>query len=172
MSSFEPAVEVVLSEEGLYSKSPSDPGGETKYGITLKTYLRAQELFPQFRNTALKDLTVDGATFIYQKMFWDIYPYSEIDNQMIANKLFSLAINMGEHEATICLQRALNSINHIKIQVDGEIGSLTISAVNASDSTALLNALRYEAELAYKAIVIAKPELQKDLHGLLNRADA
>src|SRR5690606_28008981 len=35
---FRRAVEVVLKHEGGYVNNPSDPGGETKYGISKRSY--------------------------------------------------------------------------------------------------------------------------------------
>lgn len=38
MSDFDKAFEIVIGHEGGYVNNPKDPGGETKYGISKRTY--------------------------------------------------------------------------------------------------------------------------------------
>ena len=57
---FEKAVNFVLKWEGGYSNTPNDPGGETKYGISKRSY----------PDVDIKNLTLEQAKEIYRRDFW------------------------------------------------------------------------------------------------------
>lgn len=57
---FKKALDFVLRWEGEYSNNPSDPGGETKYGISKKAY----------PGLDVSSLTLEKATEIYQRDYW------------------------------------------------------------------------------------------------------
>jgi lysozyme family protein len=84
MSSFDDAFDAVIGVEGGYVNDPADPGGETKYGITKRSY----------PNLDIANLTLDEAKAIYQRDYWnplslDTEPYS------VALLLFDAAVNQG-----------------------------------------------------------------------------
>lgn len=58
---FELAVEGVLKSEGGYVHDPDDPGGETKYGISKRSY----------PDLDIPSLSVEDAKRIYKKDYWD-----------------------------------------------------------------------------------------------------
>lgn len=62
-SIFDQAVAFVLAEkiEGGYVNDPRDPGGETKFGISKRSYPRED----------IKALTRDRAITIYKRDYWD-----------------------------------------------------------------------------------------------------
>src|SRR5207244_1797640 len=95
---FERAVARVLGDEGGYADNPSDPGGETKFGISKREY-------PQLDIAAL---TRADAIAIYYRDWWQRYRYSELPGP-IAAKVFDLAVNIGPAHAVRCLQRALRA---------------------------------------------------------------
>lgn len=55
MSDFDKAFEIVVGHEGGYTDHPSDPGGETKFGISKRSY----------PNENIKGLTLERAKQIY-----------------------------------------------------------------------------------------------------------
>lgn len=57
---FQRCVVFVLEKEGGYVNHASDPGGETKYGITKRSY-------PHLN---IKDLTIEQAKRIYYNDYW------------------------------------------------------------------------------------------------------
>ncbi len=57
---FEKAIEFVLSWEGGYVNDPRDPGGETNYGISKRS----------FPSLDIKNLTRDQAKQIYFEKYW------------------------------------------------------------------------------------------------------
>jgi lysozyme family protein len=117
---FKKAVQQILKWEAGYVNDPADPGGETKYGISKRSY-------PALN---IRDLTQDAAEKIYFADYWtkckcDKMPYS------IALLVFDTAVNMGTGAAVKMLQQALN------INPDGIPGSETISTVAKMDEQSL-----------------------------------
>lgn len=158
---FEKAVSKVLKNEGGYVNDPKDSGGETKYGISKKSY----------PNLDIRNLTVDGAKCIYYRDFWEPQKYNDFKSDEIAGKLFDLAVNMGTRKANELLQRALRAVGN-PVKEDGIVGPITLTAVNNSDEAALLAALRSEAAGYYRSIVMKNASQQKFIKGWLNRAYA
>lgn len=151
MADFNFAITIVIRNEGGYVNNPADPGGETKYGISKRSY----------PSVDIKNLTVDQAEDIYRRDFWI---FGGIVEQSIANKLFDMYVN-EKHSAIHVLQSVLG------IAADGVYGKMTEAAVNAvKDVTNFLS--NYRAALAqhYRDIVQAKPSYAVFLNGWLRRA--
>lgn len=156
---FETAVEFVLNHEGKYVNDVDDDGGETKYGISKRSY----------PNLDIKNLSIQKAKKIYRKDFWEGQNYKKIKNDDLAVKIFDLSVNVGPKRANKLIQRALRAVN-IKVQEDGVLDDIIICLINESDSTDLLAALKSEAACYYRTIVNTKPKRAKFLNGWLNRA--
>lgn len=155
------AIEVVLKHEGGYVNHPSDPGGETKYGITKRTY-------PEID---IKSLTKERAVEIYHRDWWVKYRYDQIDSVSVATKVFDLAVNMGPANGHRILQRSSNFLG-AKLTVDGVLGPLTFGAVNSLDPEKLHKVMRYKAAEYYFALAKRRVESRAFLMGWLNRAYA
>ncbi len=80
---FEKIIAFVLEEEGGYVNHPSDPGGETKYGISKRSY----------PTTDIKNLTVQDAMEIYRRDYWK--DRWEALGFPLAACMLDTAINMG-----------------------------------------------------------------------------
>lgn len=96
MITFEVAVNRVLDHEGGYSFNPHDPGGETKYGISKRSY----------PNVDIKNLTLDQAKEIYLRDFWE--PCAKGLHPALMFQVFDAAVNHGIGNAIRMLQRAVN----------------------------------------------------------------
>ena len=121
MTSFEKAVDFVLSFEGGYSNDPRDSGGETNFGISKRSY----------PNEDIKAMTRERAIEIYRKDYWEVAGCDKLPGP-IAFVLFDGAVNQGPPKAIRLLQAALG------VQQDGVIGPQTIqSAGNAGAKTVL-----------------------------------
>ena len=106
--------------------TPSDPGGETAYGITKKTAVAAGYI------GNMKDLTVDKACEIYKQLYWDKIKGDDINFQCVASELFDTAVNCGIKRAVTFLQKAYNKlVKGSPLTEDGLIGPKTIAAVNS-----------------------------------------
>jgi lysozyme family protein len=112
MSTFERAMDFVLEWEGGYVNHPSDPGGETNYGISKKSY----------PDVDIKNLRKDQAMNIYRKYYWYEIRGDELPSA-IAIAVMDYAVNSGVKRASRALQ------NLVHAEVDGQIGPLTIKQV-------------------------------------------
>jgi lysozyme family protein len=119
----------LLAVEGGYSNDPSDPGGETKYGITARVAREAGY------TGEMKDLTKEQA----QEIYTDLYIMAPGFNRMIdyspalAHKLIDAGVNVGTARAAIWFQQALNAYsnkgrNYPRVSEDGVLGNRSIEA--------------------------------------------
>jgi lysozyme family protein len=151
MAEFELAITATLKNEGGYVDNPSDPGGETNFGISKRSY----------PDVDIKNLTEEEASAIYLRDFWK---FDGIDNQMLANKVFDMSVNMG-HYAIRILQRLLSGL-----AVDGEYGADTEKEINAANGFLLLIRYQKALEQHYRDIATKDPAEEKFLADWLRRA--
>lgn len=153
------AVEVVLQHEGGYVNDPLDPGGETKWGISRRSY-------PELD---IANLTREDAIAIYCRDWWQRYGYDRLQDEAVATKLLDMAVNMGPATAHRLLQEAVVFLGY-PVAVDGIIGPQTIGAANKADPKRLLQVLRWMAAHHYYRIAAQRPQLREFLIGWLRRA--
>lgn len=153
------AVEVVLAHEGGYVNDPRDPGGETKYGISKRSYPHLD----------IANLTREDAIAIYYRDWWQRYGYGRLQDEAIATKLLDMAVNMGPATAHRLLQEVLVFLGY-DIAVDGIIGPQTVGATNKADPKRLLQLLRWRAAEHYYRIAAQRTQSQAFLMGWLKRA--
>jgi len=154
MADFNQAIEKTLVNEGGYVDDPSDAGGETKFGISKRSY----------PDVDIKNLTVDDAKAIYKKDYWDKLKADEIASQKVAFELFDTAVNMGVKTASKLMQGCSGAY------VDGIIGSQSLESINNIDEELLL--LRFRLARVSRYIYLAKkrPANKKFLFAWINRA--
>ena len=135
--------------EGGYVNDPSDSGGETNHGITIRV---ARENGYTGR---MIDMSPRQAEDIAKNAYWDVMRLDDIArlSSSLAHEIFDTGFNMGQGRASKFLQRSLNVFNsrgrhYPDIIVDGQIGSGTLSALKAllrrrgrSAETVMLNAM-------------------------------
>ena len=160
MSKFNHAIQVVLKHEGGYVNHPNDPGGETNFGISKRSYPKLD----------IKNLTEEKAIQIYKKDWWDRFRYDRIDDVHIATKVFDLAVNKGPRKAHKLLQKAINLVEKESLVTDGIIGPKTLSALNNGNKDAILKGLKFFAAEYYYRIVSKRSSFRTFLLGWLNRA--
>lgn len=156
---FESLIGMVLAHEGGYVNDPVDPGGETKYGISKRSY-------PQLD---IRALTIDQAKDIYYRDWWKPLRCSAIQNDQIAQKHLDTCVNMGPRPGVRILQRALREAGQ-SVAIDGVIGPQTIGAANQADPEALLNAMRRLQADHYEALMRRDPERERFRRGWMKRA--
>ena len=157
---FEYAVNLALAHEGGYVNDQDDMGGETKYGISKRSY----------PDIDIASLTIEQAKAIYRRDFWEKHRYNKIINITLAAKIFNIAINIGPRRANRLLQRALAATGKRNIIEDGILGIVSLTAVNSVDPLALIEAFKLETANYYKAIVVVRKDQSKFLKGWLDRA--
>lgn len=112
---FDQAFDRLLGHEGGYSRHPSDPGGETMWGVTHKValqegYVGDMHIMPR-----------DFAKKVYRKRYWDAVQADELPG-VLRYTVFDAAVNSGVKQAVQWLQRALD------VGDDGVIGPMTLKA--------------------------------------------
>lgn len=158
---FSRAIEVILKNEGGYINDPKDLGGETKFGISKRSYPHLD----------IKNLTREQAIQIYRQDWWQRYNYENIKDEQLAIKVFDFAINMGAIPAHRLLQESVNFISGRNLDVDGIIGPLSLNAINQfPDQKRLLSTLQFHAARYYHSLVVVRPANGEFLVGWLNRA--
>lgn len=78
----------ILEVEGGYSNDPKDAGGETKFGISKRSY----------PNLDIKNLTIEKAMEIYRKNYWEPLNLDKY-SLPVSLVIFDTAINMGRETA-------------------------------------------------------------------------
>lgn len=129
-SKIDDAINNTIGKEGRYSNHPSDPGGETMWGIT-KDVARANGYYG-----AMKDMPRKTAFDIYAAEYFikpQFHKVLEI-NETIAEELFDTGVNQGSKVPCFYLQRALNALNvkgtmYPDLRVDGSIGPVTLKSL-------------------------------------------
>lgn len=160
MALFSRAVDKVLLLEGGYVNHPDDPGGETKFGITKRTY----------PDLDIKTLTREQAIEIYRRDFWNPL-YAEIVDQDLADELLETTVVMGVGDGVKCLQRAINRSGGL-VTVDGAFGPQTLDIVNRTPAKALLDEFRTEQIIRAVKLAEARPQLKVFVRGWIRRAVA
>lgn len=136
MALFDTVFNRVLGHEGGYVNNPKDPGGETKWGISKRS-------FPW---VDIKNLTRDGALILYRKYFWDVLKADRFVDG-VAYQLADFAVNSGIPPAIKALQRSVG------VKDDGLWGPISATAaekVSETDMIMLILAERIELMTSLK----------------------
>jgi len=107
----------LMIDEGGYVNDPQDPGGETKYGVSKRSY----------PHLVIREVTLGQAANIAKKDYWDKFPY--LQDSMLKCLVADTAYNSGVNRAKKLLQTALG------VGADGLIGPITLAALDEQLST-------------------------------------
>lgn len=121
---FEQAFAKLLGYEGDYSNDPADPGGETRFGVTLKVARARGYMGP------MKDLPLAFAQQVYRDQYWTPIRADELPDA-VRYPVFDAAVNSGVAQAVKWLQRSVGA------DPDGVIGPKTIMAVGAKEPSSI-----------------------------------
>ena len=119
LARFDEILDRLIEREGGYNNDDRDPGGETKYGISKRSY----------SDVDIKALTVDGAKAIYLRDFITLHQLEKITDQRVAELILDWLVHSGAgvvkaRNRIVALQKLLN------VDPDGRIGPETITAIN------------------------------------------
>lgn len=120
-------IERILSHEGGYVNNPADPGGETKWGISQRSY----------PNVVIRLLTREDAIAIYKRDFWDRLNGDRLP-PAIGYQLLDSAVNSGISQSIRFLQRAIG------VADDGAFGPVSLAALQRTELHDI--AMRFLAE--------------------------
>lgn len=127
---FDACLAELWEAEGGYSDHRLDPGGATKYGITIDT-LRSWRGKPVTK-ADVQALTRDEAARIYKAWYWSPLRCDDLPSGLDAVG-FDAAVNSGPMRAAKWLQGALG------VTADGKVGPATISAAAKSNAPAVID---------------------------------
>jgi lysozyme family protein len=135
---FEKVVNFILQKEGGYVNDPRDPGGETKYGISKRSYPTLD----------IRNLTENQAKEIYKRDFYDRLWGDSLPFAIIL-VLTDFAVNAG---LGVAVRRA-QTISDVK-PIDGVFGKKTFAALAAiNDIEQFVTDYTAARQLFYKNLV-------------------
>lgn len=131
-ASFDKAFAAIVGVEGGYVNNPTDPGGETKFGISKRAYPKVD----------IKNLTMAQAKDIYANDYWvpvrgDDMPWP------LSLFLFDAAVNQGIDAAIPLLQKSVG------VPQDGTLGPKTVQAAQKADPKELCSLFMANRALRY-----------------------
>lgn len=127
----------------MYTNRPTDPGGPTKYGITLADF---REFFKHDATAEdVQSMTRDQAEHVYLVKYWNGMHCDDLPSG-VDFMVFDCAVNQGLGRASRFLQAALN------VKADGYIGPLTLKAAQSDQPLELVNAVAALRMFAYGEI--------------------
>jgi lysozyme family protein len=154
----------VLKHEGGYNNDPTDPGGETKYGISKRSY-------PHLN---IKKISLDQASSIYFVDFWKKSKIEDIDCPELQHKLLDILIQFGVEGGIKLWKKALIQVttdeSKPSINIDKMDVKDLIDVTNGEDPLHVILELRMAMMNHYLLLVKKNPSLIKFLHGWLTRA--
>ena len=118
---FDKAIKVILKHEGGYVNHPSDPGGETNYGISKRAY----------PSLDIAKLSEHDAKVIYKEDYWDKIRGDDLP-EGLSLVIFDMAVNAGIKRAIKLLQGIL------RVKKDGIIGPKTLGSIEGRDIKELI----------------------------------
>jgi len=131
-ANFTPALQRLLEHEGGYSNHPSDPGGPTKFGITLSDYRKY--VMPKATAADVRAMKIEDAQAIYRAKYWGVLRCDDLPAGL-DYAVFDYGVNSGPSRAAKVLQRLL------RLADDGRITSRVIEAARRRDARELVGLL-------------------------------
>jgi lysozyme family protein len=124
---FDEAFDRVIGHEAGYVNNPQDPGGETNWGISKRSY-------PHLN---IKKLTRGESKEIYRVDFWQRVNADKLPDG-VAFQLFDFAVNSSIETAVRYLQRAVG------VADDGHWGPVSQKAADTTSETDMIMVLNAE----------------------------
>jgi lysozyme family protein len=126
-TAFLKSINRILGIEGGYVNNAADPGGETNWGISKRSY----------PNLDIATLTRDEAIAIYERDFWNKINGDDLPPG-VGYQCMDFAVNSGVGTALRALQRAVG------VADDGVFGPASLAALKAQDAADTI--MRFVAE--------------------------
>ena len=148
----------IIRREGGYVNDPDDPGGATKYGVTIHTlrHIRGAATIED-----VKALTVKEAEDIYKRDYFYGPKINKLPEPLQAS-VYDMHVNAGTNAIKI-LQSLLTTFDE-KVSVDGALGPQSIGAVKRTFDKAglyLVDAYGIERRNYYFRLADNRPKSRK-----------
>ena len=142
----------LIGHEGGYVDDPDDPGGETNFGISKRSY----------PSVVIRNLTRSQAKNIYRSDYWG-KPQCENLPLGVDYLVFDRAVNSGVSASVKALQRSVGA------SPDGMIGRRSLAAIAALSAAKIIDRLAIERAIHYTNLVIKRSKSRKYLRGWMKR---
>ena len=170
MRDFNDYFQVILKHEGGFSDHSADPGGATKYGISI-VFLKNLSLEDgdidqdgDIDRDDIKALTIEDSKELYHKFFWNPLHLEGLESEELQLHLFDHGVNAGTKTAVKLLQRILGLTD------DGVLGHDTTNAANTSEDD-LIESYKEARRDYYTRIIEKNPRLEVFKKGWFNRIE-
>jgi len=151
---FNQAVAVIFKHEGGYANNESDPGKETNFGISKRSYPEVD----------IYNLTKERAKHIYLRDYWKPLNLYMIDNANICLELFDFAVNAGPSRAVKLAQKLAGT------KEDGQLGGITANAINKFEGD-FVKVYKHARIIYYESLARNNHNLKMFLKGWLRRVE-
>lgn len=111
---FQQVFKNIIGHEGGYVNHPADPGGETKFGISKRSY----------PDENIKAMTLERAEELYFRDFWTPLKCDKL-HPALAEFVFDFGVNSGMPTAAKAVQKAVGALP------DGNIGPKTLALISS-----------------------------------------
>lgn len=167
----------VIKEEGGFQNSPNDSGNfyngvlmGTKYGITPAAYKSYYNAEPT--PVIIKNLTIEKATPIYKKKYWDKIRGDEIKNDSVADLMMFTVVNSGTGQISTLKKLAnITAGKKIMAETATPFTSNEIKLLNELPQSIYHNNLKVHRKRFYENLAAKQPKNQIFLKGWLSRLD-
>jgi lysozyme family protein len=162
--------------EGVYNNNPVDKGGETFRGIS-------RHYHPDWKGWKLIDFAKEGDNFyndllgdselavmvkdFYRENYWNNFRGDDLANQVIADELLELTVNLGLLDGIEIIQSVINLLNrneklYYDIIVDGILGDETLKtlkiSLNKNGERLFFNVMNFYQAMQYILIMEGTPD--------------
>jgi lysozyme family protein len=164
MTSVKEIAQEIVAREGGYVNDKDDPGGATKYGVTIGTLRRLGidvNHDTRIDTGDVKALTREDAVAIYLEHYFKRPRIADLPEPLQAS-VFDMYVNAGGNAVKI-LQRLLGDMGY-PCDADGALGSQTVQAAAAAYAAApghLVDAYGIARRNYYYALGDARPTSRK-----------
>lgn len=158
MASFKLFLPILQKIEGGYQNLSEDKGNfnslgqlvGTNHGISARFYEGIIRRPPTVAD--MKAISKAKAEILYKKYFWDAVLADKISNQTVANIIVDHGVNGGESTIAKIVQTILRDYFGKNIKVDGDIGSVTVAALNTVNQELLFQKIKLGRANYYKSL--------------------
>lgn len=162
---------ILVREGSAYTDRPSDRGGPTKYGITLKTLRHSR---PSATAADVQNLTEHEAREIYEQDYI-VIPHFDRLPTVLRPLLVDFGVTSGPGTASRALQTAIGA------ERDGLIGEDTLALLAKANVDLVYASVLRQYHAHFVSVVLADPHVSafrvaspdtqlENLRGWLNRA--
>lgn len=151
MANFYKYFSSLIEHEGGYVDNPNDPGGATKFGITLATWRQQGKDITgdgKIDKADIKALKKEHALPVYKRAYWDSLSLDLVKSQSVAEIIFDHGVNAGVSRAGKMAQFVLQKYFLKPVVLDGKIGPQTLGYLNNIDAAKFFDRFK-ELRTAY-----------------------